>query len=293
MKNSNLISIVIACYNDANYIEQSVYSALNQTYLFKEIIIVDDGSNAETKEVLKKLEPQVTKLITQENKGQSTARNVGIREAVGEYILILDSDDYFEPSFCKKAITHFNADKTIKIVTCQSNLLYDDGHKGIYIPRGGDISDFLFANSALGTSMFKKEDWQNCGGYDEDMRNGFEDWEFFIRLLKNGGNTEVIQEPLYTYRKRNNSTTSIANSKKHELLRYVFNKNKDLYIENFEQYTDYFLRLIHKEEFDKLEKINSIDYKIGSFLLMPFRVLKKYAKSKSKHHNEEARLSLF
>ncbi|MDD3722641.1 MAG: glycosyltransferase family A protein [Lutibacter sp.] len=96
MKNNNSISIIIPCYNDAQYIEQSVLSALNQTYQNKEVIVVDDGSNAETKAVLKKLAPQITKLITQENQGQSTARNVGIKEAKGEYILVLDSDDFFK-----------------------------------------------------------------------------------------------------------------------------------------------------------------------------------------------------
>ena len=97
-----LISIIIPCYNDAKYIEQSVNSALNQTYSNKEVIVVDDGSNVETKQILKKLEPKLIKLITQENKGQSTARNVGINAAKGEYILTLDSDDYFEPTFLEK-----------------------------------------------------------------------------------------------------------------------------------------------------------------------------------------------
>jgi glycosyltransferase involved in cell wall biosynthesis len=276
--NSSLVSIIIPCYNDAQYIEQSVHSALNQNYPFKEIIIVDDGSNDETKEVLKKIEHKITKLITQGNKGQSTARNVGIREAKGKYILVLDSDDFFEPTFCEKAITIFKEDETIKIVSCQANLLYGHEKKESFIPTGGSISNFLFANDALGTSMFKKEDWQNCGGYDENMRNGFEDWEFFIRLLKKGGEVKVIPELLYTYRKRNDSTTSIANSKKYELLRYIFNKNKDLYIENFEQYTDHLLKLIQKEEIDKKKKMNSIDYKIGRSLLKPFRVLKKICK---------------
>lgn len=62
-----VISIVIPCYNDVQYIEQSVSSALNQTYSQIEVIVVDDGSNIETKKVLKKNEPNITKLISQEN----------------------------------------------------------------------------------------------------------------------------------------------------------------------------------------------------------------------------------
>lgn len=82
------VSIVIPCYNDDQYIEQSVQSALNQTYPNIEIIVVDDGSNTKTKEVLKKIEPKITQLITQENQGQSTARNVGI---CSNYCSIMDS----------------------------------------------------------------------------------------------------------------------------------------------------------------------------------------------------------
>lgn len=278
MANNDLISIIIPCFNDFKFIEQAVSSALNQTYLNKEVILVDDGSNIKTKEVLKRLESKLTKLITQENQGQSAARNIGIEASMGEYILVLDSDDFFEPSFCEKAIEIFKSTENTKVVTCQAKLLFEDGSSRVFIPKGGKIADFIFGNNALGTSMFKKIDWNACGCYDEDMRNGFEDWEFFIRLLKNGGQVKVIQEPLYTYRKRNYSTTSIANSKKYELLAYVFTKNKTLYIDNFEQYTDYLLKLIQREEIDKKKKMNSIDYKIGAFLLKPFRILKSFFK---------------
>jgi glycosyltransferase involved in cell wall biosynthesis len=88
LKNNDLISIVIPCYNDAEFIGQAVDSALNQTHLNKEIIVVDDGSNEETKIVLKSLKHKIDKLITQENLGQSTARNNGIKQANGSFILV-------------------------------------------------------------------------------------------------------------------------------------------------------------------------------------------------------------
>ena len=67
MKHNDLISIVIPCYNDAKFIEQAIDSAINQTHSNKEIIVVDDGSNKDTKLVLKSLEHKIDKLITQEN----------------------------------------------------------------------------------------------------------------------------------------------------------------------------------------------------------------------------------
>jgi glycosyltransferase involved in cell wall biosynthesis len=273
-----LVSIIIPCYNDAQYIEQSVHSALNQTYPFKEIIIVDDGSNAETKEVLKKLEPQVTKLITQENKGQSTARNVGIREARGEYVLVLDSDDFFESTFCEKAVKAFLQNNYIKIVTCYSNLLFEDGSSCIYRHRGGAINKFLYSNNALGSALFKKKDWDYCGGYDESMINGFEDWEFYIRLLKKEGIAEVIKEPLYNYRKRGNTTTSRANKGKYDLLKYIYIKHQELYVDNFNLFVDHLLNKIEREEKEKIKNTQRLEFKIGRVVLFPFRWIKSLSR---------------
>ncbi len=278
MDSSSLISIIIPCYNDAEYIEQAVLSALNQTYTNTEVIVVDDGSNAETKVVLKKLEPKITKLITQDNKGQSTARNVGIKDAKGEYILILDSDDFFEPTFCEKAIPVFLKNNEIKIVTCEANLLFMDGSKEVYKPKGGSISNFIYSNGALGTSLFKKEDWQNCGGYDESMRKGFEDWEFFIRLLKNGGIAEVINEPLYNYRKRTDSTTSKANTIKYDLQHYIFTKHKELYIDDFDNFVAKLLENTSKLEKQIEKNFKKIDFQIGNKILKPFRFIKSIFK---------------
>lgn len=274
-ENKPLISIIIPCYNDAQYIEQAVSSALNQTYPNKEVIVVDDGSSEETKKVLKKIAPQITKLITQENQGQSTARNVGIKEAEGEYILLLDSDDFFEPTFCEKAWAFFLNNTEVKLVTCQANLLFKNGLVHVYTPMGGPISNFIITNSALGTSLFKKDDWANCGGYDESMRSGFEDWEFFIRLLKKGGVAEVIQEPLYNYRKGHLSTTIKANKIKYELLQYIYFQHQDLYKENYELFIAHLLSRIEREEKEKLKNLNRLEFKIGFAILKPFRFIKR------------------
>ena len=272
------ITIIIPCYNDFQYIEQSVQSALNQTYPNIEVIVVDDGSNVETKTVLKKIEPKISQLITQENQGQSTARNIGIQAAKGEFILVLDSDDYFEPSFCEESVAVFSTDASIKIVTCQATLLFSDDKKELYIPNGGDIKSFMYGNCALGTSMFKKEDWKIVSGYDETMISGFEDWEFFIRLLKSGGTAFVIQKPLYTYRKREASTTTRANKARYDLLHFIFTKHKDLYVSDFENFTTFLLDKIQQAETSKLKYKEKIDYKIGAVILKPLRFIKSLFK---------------
>ena len=272
--NTSLLSIIIPCYNDFKYIEQSVNSALKQTYQNKEVIVVDDGSNLKTKKVLKKLEIQLTKLITQENQGQSTARNVGIREAKGEYILVLDSDDFFEETFCEKAIKILSNDKEVKLVSCYAVLLYEDGKSSVYKHHGGNIENFLFENNAMGSALFKKKDWENCGNYDENMKDGFEDWEFYIRLLKNGGNAFIISEPLYTYRKRTDSTTIKATSLKYNLQKYIFVKHQELYKQHYSELVDYLISNAKREEKEKIKNTQRLEFKIGKKILTPLRWIK-------------------
>ncbi|MEZ0128555.1 glycosyltransferase [Flavobacterium sp. LBUM151] len=279
MENSNLISIVIPCYNDAQYIEQSVFSALNQTYSQIEVIIVDDGSNVETKEILKKIEPKITKLITQENQGQSKARNVGIEASKGDYILVLDSDDYFEPSFCQKAILSF-CNPEIKLVASFVKR-FNDFYCYDFYPNGGDLKDFLICNqAAAGSVMFRKQDFTTAGGYDETMRSGFEDWEFYIRLLKNGGTAFIIPEFLFNYRTKENSTTTLANKIKYKLLYFIYEKHKDLYVLYFEDFVSHLLNRIEREEKEKFKNLQRIEYRIGVNVLKPFRWIKKIFKMK-------------
>ncbi len=106
------------------------------------------------------------------------------------------------------------------------------------------------------------------------MRQGFEDWDFFIRLLKGGGYCYVIPEILYHYRKRNSSTTTVANNKKYELLKYIYLKHEELYKNNFESFVTYILSRIEREELEKMKNLQRIEYKIGKIIVKPFRLLK-------------------
>ncbi|RLJ64378.1 hypothetical protein CLV86_1496 [Lacinutrix venerupis] len=271
-----LVSFVIPCYNDFEYIEEAVDSALNQTYNNIEIIVIDDGSNSKTKSILKEIEPKISKLITQENKGQSTARNVGIENANGQYIVVLDSDDYFEPTFCEKAIEIITNNSSVKLVTCFVNILDPNGKISFFKPKGGNVSNFLTSNSALGSLMFRKLDWKISHGYDESMRFGFEDWEFYLRLLENGGETFVIREYLFNYRRRANSTTNSANKVKYDLTKFIHLKNKKIYIKYIEDYINQVYKKIELEEREKIKQKEKLEFRIGYYFLKPLRFFKSF-----------------
>ncbi len=268
----NKISIIISCYNDHEYIEKAVQSALDQTYENKEIIVVDDGSNQKTKAVLKELEPKLDLLITQDNQGVSAARNKGVEASTGEYILILDSDDFFEVTFCEKAIKVFLTDPDVKIVTCYSKW-FDDRTHIIFKPEGGTIKDILIGNVAMGSSMYRKHDWQLVIGYDQSMHEGYEDWEFYLRLLKSGGKAEVIPEVLFNYRNKKNSRNKNANIVKYDILEFIYNKHGNIYKEHFDFFIHEWLQSIKKSEAFKQQVMDSLDYKIGHKLLKPFRLM--------------------
>lgn len=273
MENTPLVSIIVPCYNDWQFIEQAVNSALNQTYSNIEVIVVDDGSDLRTKKVLKKLEPKITRLLTQENQGQSTARNVGIRESKGEYVLVLDSDDYFESTFVEKAVLALQQ-SNIKIVACYIVRYWNKIKIDEYHHQGGDLSVLILNNQATGSVMFRKEDFNKVGGYDEAMRKGFEDWEFYIRVLKNGGSFYVIPEPLFNYNMRVDSTTSRANLVKYELSHYIYIKHKDVYQFYYDVFIEFILLKIKREEQEKIKNTQRLEFKIGTIVLKPIRWIK-------------------
>jgi len=273
LENTPLVSVIVPCYNDWQYIEQAVNSALNQTYSNIEVIVVDDGSDLRTKKVLKKLEPKITRLLTQENQGQSTARNVGIRESKGEYVLVLDSDDYFEFTFVEKAVLALQQ-SNIKIVACYIVRYWNKIKIDEYHHQGGDLSVLILNNQATGSVMFRKEDFTKVGGYDEAMRKGFEDWEFYIRVLKNGGSFYVIPEPLFNYNMRVDSTTSRANLVKYELLHYIYIKHSDIYQFYYDVFIKFILLKIKREEQEKIKNTQRLEFKIGTIVLKPIRWIK-------------------
>ena len=127
----------------------------------------------------------------------------------------------------------------------------------------------------MGSAMFKKSDWQATNGYDENMSNGFEDWEFYIRLTKNGRSAYVIPETLFNYRVKENSTTTKANKIKHELLEYIYIKHRDLYTAHFDLFIRHMLLKAKKEEKEKIKNAQSIEFRIGKAILKPFRWIKK------------------
>jgi len=275
MNSRSNVTVIIPCFNDGKYIIEALQSLYVQTLLPESIIIVDDGSDAETKKVLKNIKYSSVAIIYQENKGVSNARNTAIELAQTDYILNLDADDYFEPSFIEKAVNVLNNNNQVVAVSSYCRAFNNDKTIEIIKPLGGKVKDFIVINNGRANSMFLKKSWEAVGGFDEKMNDGYEDWEFWIAILEHVGTMYIIKEVLSHYRIKNTSRDQKA-LKNHdfELRKYIYLKHKVIY----ETYLDFYvveLLLQNSLLRNSLHKAkNSIEFNLGKSILKPFRFFK-------------------
>jgi glycosyltransferase involved in cell wall biosynthesis len=274
------ISIIVPCYNQAAFLSETLNSVLAQTATNWECIIVNDGSTDDTETVAKEwaVRDERFKYIHQQNGGLSAARNTGIESAKGEYILPLDSDDLIGKEYIEKALKAFKADKNIKLVYCLANKFGAENKLWDLVPY--TYQNLLINNCIFCSSVYPKSSWQQIGGYDIHFKKGYEDWEFWLRMLDKNSQVYQIPEVLFFYRIRPNSMLATMQDTDIENARTViFDRIPEIYKEHFGSYVKqlYEIKLL-KEQIEKLYNSNS--YKYGNRLIRPFSYFKILFKSK-------------
>jgi len=185
-------SVVIPCYNQGQFLAEAIESVLAQTEPPIEIIVVDDASTDDTAKVAKRY--PVTLVRQRKNGGVSAARNAGIAKATGKNIVCLDADDRLRPEFIEKLAG------LADIVSCDLKSFGASGG-GWKLPMSNPaIEHFIAANQVISGSLFRKSFWTKVGGYDESMRDGLEDWDFWTRCVAVGARVHIIHETLFDYR---------------------------------------------------------------------------------------------
>ena len=270
------VSIIVPCYNLAQYLDEALQCIYDQTYIDWECIIVDDGSQDNTKEIAQNWESKDSRFVYlyKENGGVSSARNIGIEKAKHEYILTLDADDKYEATFLEKAMRVLLSDEKLGIVSSWGQYFEDDKLFQIYRMTGSSTVDFLFYNDAIGTSLFRKKCWEQVGGYDQNPKNGYEDWEFYLRVCALGWKVHIIEEVLFFYRQHVVSRRKEMNIKENENKKYIFMKNKQIYFEHYETFVNRYLLICYQEKEENNKYANTIDYKLGAAILKPIRKAK-------------------
>lgn len=185
--NAPKVSVVIPTYNRSRLLVRAVDSVLQQTYQDFEILIVDDHSTDDTKERVAELsDGRIIYVHHDGPRGGSAARNTGIKNASGEYIAFLDSDDEWYPVKMEKQ-SHLFADPSIDIsytgfqrVDQVSGKAYET-----VLPRcGGNVAHRLWLDNCVGTTstvMMRKKCLLDVGGFDESLPQS-QDWDLWIRL---------------------------------------------------------------------------------------------------------------
>lgn len=196
------ISVIIPVFNDERRIEESINSVLNQTYDNLELIVINDGSTDRTLEKVQKYSDKRMKVFTQENQGTGQARNKGLKEAAGDFICFVDSDDTIEPDFLEemsKLIKQQNA----SIVACS----YKNNTGNLYELDKTEAFKYLIAlpekipMSVVG-KIFRKEKLKDLWF---DKSNHFEDIKFAVEAFANADKVVYLEKILYNYTQREDS----------------------------------------------------------------------------------------
>jgi glycosyltransferase involved in cell wall biosynthesis len=273
----NKVSIIVPCYNQAQHLPEALQSVLGQTYTNWECIIVNDGSPDHTEAVAQEWLAKDTrfKYVYKENGGLCNARNTGISIAKGEFILTLDADDKYDITFLEKALNVMGNNASVGVVSSWILRFQEDKEICVIKPKGAILEDFLFANAANGTSLFRKKCWEEVGGYDENMKKGYEDWEFYIRVCQLGWTVHIIEEVLFFYRQHPISMRTVAmKSYDAEIKKYIYGKHELLYKAHYDTLIENFMYEIDFEKKERAKIYTKIDFRIGAAILKPFRIIK-------------------
>lgn len=232
---SKKVSIIIPCYNQANYIKDSINSAINQTYNNIEIIIINDGSTDNSSEIIESFAnkyKQITFINNKENKGVIFCRNYSISLAQGEYILPLDGDDTIERTYIEKAVKILENNPEIGFVYCKAKK-FGIKNRTWKLPKFNK-TEFLISNCIFCSALFRKSDFERVGKYNANMTYGLEDWDLWLSFIQSDLKPYRINETLFNYRQYKNKTRSnICNKYSEQMFNNIIYNHKNLYLENF------------------------------------------------------------
>lgn len=207
-----LISVIIPVYNGEKHIEQSINNIMKQTYKNIEIIVINDGSSDNTFNILNMCQKKFknVKIINKSNTGVSDSRNIGIKEANGEYILFLDSDDYLEETAIEEIVTYINKD--VDLLIFGFKVIGDQKRKNdtqILQTFSNPVDNIILLKNIIATkNNIYGYIWRAC--YSSDLLKKYEimfrknikiseDFLFLVQAIWNSEKTVIIPKEYYIY----------------------------------------------------------------------------------------------
>jgi len=226
-----LVSVIIPCYKQAHFLPEAVESVANQTFTDWECIIVNDGSPDNTSETARQLianySDKQIRLVEKGNGGLSDARNVGIKNSKGKYILPLDADDLIHPEMLQKTVSLLKTHPEIAIA--YTDVKHFGSANRIVCAGEYDFKRLCLQNHLNYCSLYRREAWESASGYNPNMVWGYEDWDFWISCGVKGYYGKRISEPLFMYRVKETSMYTKALEHHSELMARIILNHPGLY----------------------------------------------------------------
>jgi len=227
------LSVVIPCFEQGDFLLEAVASVERAAPAQCELIIVNDGSSqTRTLDILGLLQNANYHVINQPNAGLAGARNRGILESRGRYIIPLDADNRLLPGFPGAVVQIIEADREVGVV-------YGDRaevglrNQLVAVPQF-DLDRLLWENYIDACAGFRREVWEEAGGYDGGAP-AWEDWDLWLGAAGRGWRFHRLADPTFEYRVRLGSMGILAGAEavRRKLLKYIYHKHRDLYRERF------------------------------------------------------------
>ena len=237
-----LLSVVIPYYNLGETLPETIKSIKETTYNNYEIIIVNDGSSDERSiQILDDYKnDEKIRIVNIENKGLANARNVGAKEAKGEFVAFIDADDKIDKNFYSKSIDILHQYSNVSYV--YSWVKYFEGSTAVWPTFNVHIPYLLCANMLAAFVVIRRNDFLNFGQNRIKMEYGMEDYDGWVSLAENGCLGVSIPEKMNLYRIRKNSMSRKFNKK---MRIYLYEISKEGHEKLFEKYSkDVFMLLL-------------------------------------------------
>lgn len=223
-------SVVIPYYNMGAYVDDAIASVDAQTLGDTEILIVNDGSKEQDSlDKLKQIRadrPDIN-VIDQQNKKLPGARNTGIKNAKADFVACLDADDTWDPAYLETMYGYYQGDKEGKVAIATSSVQFFGERDDIWHVPDFDLPLMFITNPLQSSTSFRRSVWEEVGGYDETMHNGYEDWDFWMRIVSAGYRWKSTDQTLINYRSRGDSMIVDSDKQRYEHYEYLLSKNTD------------------------------------------------------------------
>lgn len=271
-----IISVIMPCYNQAQYMPEALQSLLDQDYPHWECIMVSDGSPDNTEEVARQWMEKDNRFryFWKANSGVCHTRNYAVNQAIGEYIIPLDGDDKLGPHYFSEAIETFTKDPDVRLIYSDTVLFGDVNEERINPPY--KFENMLMENQIHNSAIFRKSDFVESGGYNPNMIYGIEDWDFYLSLLKPDYKVVKLNTFHYYYRIKAESRSVGVNAHKERndmMLLQIFKNHVPLFLQYFNPVRDRIDAETYKKEL--YWHYHTIDYRVGRKICAPFRSIKR------------------